>query len=140
MIARLEPDAVYMGNLDRGADLLESLTRLCADRGVSLGRITGIGAVQKAAIGYFDQASKEYQTISLDRRLEITSLLGNVSLKEGNPMVHAHITLADEEGRCYGGHLAPGTVVFVFEYQIEVFTGDRIERVLDPDSGLFLWK
>ena len=40
---------------------------------------------------------------------------GNVSLLNGEPIVHAHITFADEQGRCFGGHLGPNTLVFNME-------------------------
>ncbi len=69
---------------------------------------------------------------------EITKLVGNVSLKEGRPMVHAHVTLADE-GKAFGGHLAPGTVVFACEFIIQVFEGVSLTRSLDAETGLQLW-
>ena len=71
--------------------------------------------------------------------MEITNLKGNISVKDGNPFVHAHITLADKSGKCYGGHLAPGTVVFACEFLIEALDGPVFERCLDEKTGLPLW-
>lgn len=128
-----------MGKLRYGCDLLESLTNVCSDREVRLGRIKAIGAVQKACLGYYNQKTRTYQFTTFDRPLEITDLTGNVSLKDGKPFVHAHVTLADEAGRSYGGHLAPGTVVFACEFILESFEGPAFHRRPDEETGLMLW-
>jgi len=135
----VEKKAVYMGRLDYGADLLEELTRICKDRSLVCGRVEAIGAVQKACIGYYDQTKREYQFHTLERPLEILKLAGNVSVKDGEPMVHAHITLADGEGRAFGGHLAPGTVIFACECIVEAFEGPTFNREFDVETGLPLW-
>ncbi len=129
-----------MGRLKHGADLLEELTAVCADQGVRLGRVEALGALQKARLGYYDQDKSEYRFIELDEHLEMTGLVGNVSLRDGQPMIHAHVTLADEQGRAYGGHLAPGTVVFACEFCLQAFEGPEFERGLDEETGLPLWR
>jgi len=65
--------------------------------------------------------------------------VGNVSLKDNSPFVHAHITLADKKANAYGGHLASGTVVFACEFMLEVFDGPVLQRDFDETTGLFLW-
>jgi len=119
--------------------LLEELTNICTVRGVTLGRIEAIGAVQKACIGFYDQEEGEYKVRTLDRPLEILQLVGNVSLKDGKLFVHAHVTLADETGRSHGGHLVAGTTVFACEFVLEAFDGPTFDRRPDEDTGLPLW-
>jgi hypothetical protein len=131
--------SVYMGRLPHGGDLLEELTTICRDRQIQCGRVEAIGAVQKACIGYYDQNKWEYQFHTLNQAMEILKLSGNISLKEGAPMVHAHITLADGQGRAFGGHLAPGTIIFACECIIEVFDSSAFNRVYDEETGLPLW-
>lgn len=104
------------------------------------GRIEGIGAVQKARVGYYNQVSREYQFIEYDQPLEITKLSGNVSTRDDVPFVHAHVTLADEKGNAFGGHLAPGTILFACEVIVESFEGPALERSHDATTGLPLWK
>jgi uncharacterized protein len=128
-----------MGKLSYSCDLLEELTNVSIECGAKLGRIEAIGAVQKARIGFYNQETRIYQFHSFDYPLEITKLVGNISLKDGNPFVHAHITLSDESGKCYGGHLAPGTVVFACEFLIESFNGPAFNRCFDEETGLPLW-
>lgn len=128
-----------MGKLSYGCDLLEELTSICQKENIRLGRIEALGAVQEARLGFYDQQTREYQFHTFAQPLEITKLIGNISLKDGNPFVHAHITLADDEGRAFGGHLAPGTVVFACEFVIESFDGPVFERGFDEETGLPLW-
>jgi hypothetical protein len=128
-----------VGRLVRGDDLLEELTGICGENAVGAGRIEGLGAVERARLAFFDQAVREYRFFELDEPLEITKLVGNVSLRDAVPFVHAHVTLADASGRAYGGHLAPGTVVFAFEFVIERFGGIELIREHDETTGLALW-
>ena len=135
----IKPIQRFIGKLAHGSDLLEELTDICKKNNITLGRIEGLGAVKKARLAYYDQNNREYQFFDLDQHLEITKLIANISLKDGEPIVHAHVTLADDEGKAFGGHLAPGTVVFAGEVIIEVFEGEKLERGFDEDTGLPLW-
>ncbi len=86
------------------------------------------------------QDSKKYsECVELIKKLEITSCTGNISLKDGEIFVHAHITLADHQGQCYGGHLLRGATIFAAEYYITELTGAVLERENDPETGLSLW-
>ncbi|MFH2013221.1 MAG: PPC domain-containing DNA-binding protein [Pseudomonadota bacterium] len=131
---------IFMGKLSYGCDLLEELTNTCIEHNIKLGRIEAIGAVQKACIGFYNQATQTYQFSTIDQPLEITNLLANVSINDGNTFVHAHVTLADKTGKSYGGHLAPGTVIFACEFILEAFNGPTFYRCLDEKTGLPLWK
>jgi uncharacterized protein len=130
----------FTGKLGHGCDLLGELSEICREKNVRLGWLKGLGAVRKACQAYYDQHTHEYQPLEIDRPLEITHLVGNVSVKDGNPFVHAHVTLADEEGHAYGGHLAPGTIVFACEFTLEALSGGALERPFDETTGLSLWK
>ena len=128
----------YMGRLAPGKDLYHSLTSLCEHLGVTLGHIQGIGAAKKAVIGYFDDDAGKYIEIRFDHQTEIVALNANVSLKDGKSFVHAHITLGDRDGRLYGGHLLPGTEIFVLEYVLTTGEG-LLERHHVDDLNLDLW-
>ena len=136
---RINSQGVFMGKLRFGGDLLEELTDVCRKNSVQLGRVQALGAVRKARIGFYDQETRTYQFATLDRPMEIVNLTGNVSLKDGEPFVHAHVTLADETGDACGGHLAPGTIVFACEFVLEAFDGPVFARATDKETGLPLW-
>lgn len=130
---------IFMGRLSHGTDLLEEITQTCIDKEIRLGRIEAIGAVVRARIGYYDQSSREYQYNEINEPLEITVLLGNVSIKDDRPMVHAHVTLADSNGNAFGGHLAEGTIVYACEVIIYSFDGPEFIREFDRETALSLW-
>lgn len=131
---------ILVGRLNFRDDLLSGLTAICSANRICTGVISVIGAVQSAKLGYYDQAKKAYTgCVSLNRKLEICSLTGNISLKEGIVFVHAHIVLADLKGKAFGGHLMPGTEVFAAEYCITEHKGKKLHRIKDPVTGLPLW-
>ena len=128
-----------IGKLTHGSDLLEQLTEICQDNGIRLGRVEALGAVCKARLAYYDQQKHKYEFIEVIKNLEITALVGNVSLRDGKPMTHAHITLSDADGHAYGGHLAPGTIVFACEFVMDVYDGPQFCRTRDEQTALSLW-
>lgn len=136
---KVKQGELLMGRLGHGADLLEEITGICRQHHIRIGRIEAIGAVKKACIGFYNQETRAYEYLTFDREMEMTKLSGNISLKDGQIFVHAHVTLADENGMAYGGHLAPGTIVFACECIIEAFDGPAFERAFDEETGLALW-
>ena len=130
----------FIGKLKFGGDLLEEITSVCDQNDISLGRVEALGAVKKARVGFYDQQARKYDFIEIDKQLEITKLIGNISLRDGKPMIHAHITLSDSQGNAFGGHLAPGTVVFACEFIMNSYDGPDHIRDYDEQTGLPLWK
>ncbi len=126
--------------LPRGSDLLEELTRVASEEKITLAEISGIGALSRAKLGVFLPGKNTYRTHIRSGELEICSLQGNVSLKDGRPFVHAHVVLSDLRSRAWGGHLLPGCRVFVAEVILKVLTGAERERKPDEEcGGLYLW-
>ncbi len=136
---KIQQKQMFVGKLDYDGDLLDQLTAICQKENISLGKVQAIGAVQKAKVGYYNQKTREYQLIEIDRNLEITNLCGNISLRDNKPMVHAHITLADKDGNAFGGHLVQGTIVFACEFIIHILAGPAYHRAHDENTGLPLW-
>jgi uncharacterized protein len=134
------PGRKIIGRLAKGEDLLAALEKLAQDHSITLGEVSAIGAVSQARIGYYNQSERKYYYIDLARSLEILNLIGNISLKDGKPMVHAHVTLGDKDGQAFGGHLAEGTLVFACEFAIlEHQSTTALVRQIDGPTGLFLW-
>jgi len=79
--------------LPKGEDLLAALVTICREQGITKGHISLIGALEKAVLGYYPQDTRQYVTHTLDTGTEILAGLGNVSLKDGEPAIHLHLTL-----------------------------------------------
>lgn len=130
---------VIQGRLFRGIDLLKELTEIVKKEKIKNGIISGIGALSKATLGYYDQTEKKYVIHTFQKPLEILSLKGNISIKDGQPFLHIHVVLGDENLRSFGGHLFEGTEVFAFEFEIVEFEGEPFMRKFDQETGLYLW-
>jgi len=130
----------FVARLDHDADLLKYLEEFAARNEIRVGHFAVIGAVKSGAIGFYDQGDKSYRIVRLDRHLEIAGCLGNISLRDGKPAIHAHISLADESGATFSGHLMEGTVVFAGELWATELLGDDLERVPDDLTKLALWR
>jgi len=98
-----------------------------------------IGAVSSATIGAYDQKQQVYITFTEKAPFEILSCIGNISLKDGKPFVHAHILLGDEKGKTIGGHLFSEPLIFAGEIEIQELKGKPMERAYDSTTGLMLW-
>ena len=138
---QVEEGRVFIGRFKVKSDLLAGLTEFCKKENIRLGVFSVIGALTSARLGYYNQDAKKYaDCVNLDKKLEITSCTGNISLMDSEIFVHAHITLADHSGAAYGGHLMPGATIFAAEYYIEELTGATLERTRDHETGLNLWE
>ncbi len=134
------PGRCFMGRLAKGDDLLLALEKFCQEHNITLGEVRALGAVTKARVGFYHQEERKYQWLDLPNPREILSLIGNISVKDGKPMVHAHVTLSGDDGRVVGGHLAEGTPVFACEFAIHEYQADQVlARQNDPETGLMLW-
>jgi len=124
--------------LKHDADVVQSITELAKNKGIEAGSFTAIGALKRAKLGYYDQKNHEYREIRIDSPHEMASCVGNVSLKDGEPFIHAHVVLADETGNTKAGHLLEG-IVFAAEVHLRQLEGPRLERKYDELTGLSLW-
>jgi len=136
-----KPSRTFIGRFDCDEDLLQALTDFCKKENIRLGTFSLVGAVKNAKLGYYNQEEQRYAgCVELNKKLEIASCSGNISLKDNEIMVHAHIVLADWDGKAFGGHLMPGTTIFAAEFNIQEYTGAELRRGKDKKTGLPLWE
>ena len=129
----------YLFRLPKGKDLLEELIDFCHDNQVKCGIVHVVGSVVNATLGYYDQTKKKYDKKVFDEELELVSLNGNISIQDNRPIVHAHAVFSDKEFHTVGGHLLPGTKIFVCEAYIQEIVGDAKVRRSDKVTKLSLW-
>ena len=135
-------EKVHYIKFEKDELLLESLTQYAKDNNIKTAEISFIGAVQNVNVMYFNQSKKEYDKHRLEGGHEVLSGLGNVSILEGEPFVHVHMTVADKNGNAFGGHLDEGTKIWLIEAVIRQpsFLGKGIERHFDDELCLSVWK
>lgn len=130
---------VLVIRLERGEEIVSSLLACAAQQGIRAGSVSGIGAISGAVIGFFNPDSKSYREIAFSEPLEILSLTGNLSTKEGAPYAHLHVSLGRENGEAVGGHLVSATVSATAELFLQPLNGTLI-RTFSEEIGLNLLK
>lgn len=130
-------DHGYLIRLEKGEEIIATLTRVCQDNGIHAGYLHGLGAALWAELGYYDLDKQEYQFKKVDGLAEIVALNGNVALKDGQPFLHIHAVLADQNLQTFGGHLKEAATGGTCEVYISAFDFD-IHRELDEATGLSL--
>ncbi len=129
----------FVGRLETGDDLVEEIERICADQDIRAAWVSVIGAVRQAAFAYYKQEEHRYMELKSDGHHEISGFIGNISIRDGVPFLHAHATFCASSGVAVGGHLLKGCEVFVAEMTIREMTGVVLERTPDEATGLALW-
>jgi uncharacterized protein len=120
-----------------GEKLPDALNQLAKLRGWASASITGLGAVKDVVLGYYDLPERKYINHPVDGVVELVSMVGNLSLLDGGPLWHCHISVADRNGNLKGGHLMGLEVAVTVECWIN--TSPRVvTRKRDEYTGLNL--
>jgi hypothetical protein len=129
----------FAGRLDTRSDLVAEIERFCLEREITAAQVTVIGAVRRARYAYYEQTDHRYLELETDAHHEIVGFIGNVSLRDDTPFLHAHATFADASGATVGGHLLRGIEVFAAEVMIREMRNVSLIRLHDEETGLALW-
>jgi len=126
---------VVIARCDTGEDLFEMLTTLVKEYYIVSGHFQVMGALSRGKVGIFENG--KYAWLEHNGALEISSCVGNVAVKEGQPLVHCHAVLNDHRGKTIAGHVDKGCIVGpTAEIHITVHDGE-VTRKLDETTGLW---
>ena len=123
--------------LEMGDRLMESAQKIAASENVKLASISGIGACSKIEMGYIDLSIKDYVFKIFEGNMEILQATGNITLKDGEPFPHIHISVSDDTCKAFGGHLNEATISATFEGVMTIMDHE-INREFNEDLGLAL--
>lgn len=118
-----------------GENIPDVLISICEKENVFFGYVNGIGATKKATVGCYIPAAGKYIPKTFEEPMEIVSLLGNISKKDGKPYVHLHASFSGKDCNVVGGHLLEAIIGITGEIFITVVDGE-LERVINPENGL----
>ena len=134
---RMDKSRAYM-TLAKGDNINKTFESFAVVKGVGCAWLNGIGALENPEIGYYSLEDKSYYRKTFKGEYELTSLIGNITLKEGKPFSHTHITFSDTEFRVFGGHLFNANITAAGEFIMQ-FGSDEINREMNAGIGLPLW-
>lgn len=132
-------DTSYVIRLDKDEKVMEKLKEVCEKENIKLGSISGFGSIDRVSLAIFHAPEKIYEKINTINPMQIVSLIGNVTTKEGKPYLHCHMSLCDNNNVMYGGHLDECRVSSTAEFIIHAIDG-VVERKFDRNTGLNLFE
>ena len=130
---------IYIVSIDNHQEIVGALSAFCEEQGIKCGLIEGLGAVNTATLRFLDPATKKYVDKTFDEQMEIASLVGNISEKDGEVYLHIHVTLGRRDYTVVGGHLLCATVNGACELAVKKLAGS-VGRRFDEETGLNLYR
>jgi len=125
-------------SLQTGDEIIGSITSFLKEKNIYSGMINGIGAINQVELGFYNLESQKYIKNFFNDDYELTSLMGNIALKDEEPFVHIHINMSDDNFGVLGGHLFSAVTTASAEVII-LLDNQSINRQLDENVGLYLW-
>lgn len=133
-----QPARVHVIILDSGEEAFAALTKFANDTKLSAASLTAIGAFERATIGWFDLASKNYRKIEVNEQCEVLSAIGDVAVgDDGKASLHVHVVLGLSDGSTRGGHFLSGIVRPTLEVVLTEAPA-QLRRRKRPELGLAL--
>jgi uncharacterized protein len=123
-----------------GDELAEGLLRFAQEQKLSAASFKAIGALSSVRLGWLSWERKRYEpSVTLDEQVELVSLIGDVALQDGEPVVHAHVVIGKKDGTAHGGHLLQAHVRPTCEVVLTESPA-HLQKFIDPESGIALIK
>jgi predicted DNA-binding protein with PD1-like motif len=134
----------YVAILDEGEEAFSALSDWAAGQQLSAGQVTAVGGFERAVVGWFDRATRNYRHVHVRQQCEVLSLVGDIARgpdgdegDPGQPQPHLHAVLGLHDGTTRGGHLLEGHVWPTLEVIIREAPAE-LRKTHHPEVGLAL--
>jgi predicted DNA-binding protein with PD1-like motif len=124
--------AVIFGD---GDEILGGLTQFAEENHISAARITGIGSIHSGTLAWLNPDTKKFRLIHIDQQAEVLSLLGDIAMYQGKPVVHVHMVVGFGDGTAHGGHLLEAHVWPTLEVIVTAYPRPLYKK-FDPAKGI----
>ena len=121
--------------LKSGERLHEGVLDLARKEGVRTGVVEGIGGVDRLVLAYYDLKGRKYEEHRFNEFMEVASILGNITMMDGKPFLHAHGTFGRRDMSVVAGHVVSARVRPFLEFGITKSANLALRR-LDEKTGL----
>lgn len=121
--------------LATGDEAMASIAAFAREQQLRATQFSAIGAFSRVAVAYFDWSTKAYRNVPIDEQVEVLSLVGDITLDEGQHKIHAHVVVGKQDATAHGGHLVTGHVRPTLEILLTE-TPRHVRRRFDAESGL----
>lgn len=123
---------------ETGDEVATGLKRFAEENKLAGSSFKAIGALSYALVGWFNWEKKEYETAAeIHEQVEVLSLIGDIALQDGKPVVHAHLIIGKRDGTAHGGHLMEAHVRPTLEVVLTE-SSQALRKTFHPESGIAL--
>src|SRR5438067_9324820 len=119
---------------DTGDEVMHNWKKFHQENRLNASQFTAIGAFSNAVLGFFSVQKRDYKNIPINEQVEVLSLLGDMTLGDHGPAVHAHVVLGKSDGTAHGGHLVEAHVRPTLEV-ILTEAPKHLHRLTDAVTG-----
>jgi predicted DNA-binding protein with PD1-like motif len=121
----------------KGDEVMSGLKEFAIKYHVKSAHFNAIGDASSVKFGWYDISKKKFKVMHLNEFAEITSLAGDITLYNDNPVVHAHISMATQDGIVHGGHLFEAFISPTLQLMMTVEPA-ALYKKLDPETGILI--
>jgi hypothetical protein len=121
----------------KGDEAFSGLLDFAEKYHITSAHFTAIGALNGATLAWFDPRRKMYKKIPIDGQVEVISMIGDIALYQGKPVVHTHMMVGTSDGTTRGGHVLDAYVSPTLEVMVTV-DAIAMQKRFDPETDLTL--
>jgi predicted DNA-binding protein with PD1-like motif len=131
-------ESLYVAILDPGEEAFAAIEAFARHEQITAASVSAIGAFERAVVGWFDVAAKNYRRVAIDEQCEVLSALGDIAIDDdGRVSLHLHAVLGLSDGTTRGGHFLEGIVRPTLEVMVTE-TPAQLRRKRHKDLGVSL--
>lgn len=128
-------ETTYAVIFGAGDEILGGLTQFAEENHISAARITGIGSIHDGTLAWLNPDTKKFRMIHIDQQAEVLSILGDIAMYQGKPVVHVHMVVGFGDGTAHGGHLLQAHVWPTLEVIVTSYPRPLYKK-FDPEKGI----
>src|SRR5260370_18515080 len=127
----------YAVIFSKGDDAFSGLNEFAEKYHVTSAHFTAIGALRGATLAWFSPQRKMYKKTPVEGQLEVASMIADIALFNGKPVVHTHMVVGLPDGTARAGHVLEAHVWPTLEVMVTV-DPLTMQKRFDPDTDLTL--
>jgi len=131
-------DKKWFIRMDKEDEIISGIKDFVQKNDIKGAHISGIGGLGEVEVGVFNSEIQQYETEVMNNAgtIEVVSLSGNLTFKQGEPFPHLHILVCAKDKPMLGGHLVRGEVLVTMEIWLDEIDV-RFEREEVKDVGFW---
>src|SRR5262245_9425654 len=133
----LNENTKYVLRFEKGEEVVASLKNFCEREGIRGGFLHGLGACDYLKLSFYNAQDNKYVVHEIKEELEIANLTGDISVADGEVMVHIHGTFSDKNLKAIAGHVQAVKISVTCEMLLEKFEKE-MKRQMDEETGIKL--